>query len=344
MLFFRNDYGQGCIPEILEHMNQTNMQSHVGYGEDEICAHAKQLIQSKMVDHTVDVHFISGGTLTNQTVIKAMLRPFEAVISCDTGHIATHETGAIEDTGHKVITVPNVNGKLTPSLIQKSFDEHMLTYEHLVYPKMVYISNATEYGTVYTLDELKNIREVCDELGLYLMMDGARLGVALSTVDYTLNDLANICDVFYIGGTKNGALMGEAVVISNPELKPYFRFVMKQNGAMLAKGWLLGIQFLGLFEHDAFFGYAKQSVVLAQKIQSKLQELGYALFMKSDTNQIFVNVSKEQYQFLSENIDFEIWEKCDDHYVIRFVTSWHTSEDEVNALITYLEQAIEKKE
>lgn len=209
---------------------------------------------------------------------------------------------------------------------------------------MVYISNATEYGTVYTLDELKNIRTVCDELGLYLMMDGARLGVALSTVDYTLNDLANICDVFYIGGTKNGALMGEAVVISNPELKPYFRFVMKQNGAMLAKGWLLGIQFLGLFEHDAFFGYAKQSVVLAQKIQTKLQELGYALFMKSDTNQIFVNVSKEQYQFLSENIDFEIWEKCDDHYVIRFVTSWHTSEDEVNALITYLEQAIEKKE
>ena len=210
----------------------------------------------------------------------------------------------------------------------------MLSYEHMVYPKMVYISNATEYGTVYTLDELKNIRTVCDELGLYLMMDGARLGVALSTVDYTLNDLANICDVFYIGGTKNGALMGEAVVISNPELKPYFRFVMKQNGAMLAKG----------FEHDAFFGYAKQSVVLAQKIQSKLQELGYALFMKSDTNQIFVNVSKEQYQFLSENIDFEIWEKCDDHYVIRFVTSWHTSEDEVNALITYLEQAIEKKE
>ena len=163
-------------------------------------------------------------------------------------------------------------------------------------------------------------------------------------MDNTLNDLANICDVFYIGGTKNGALIGEAVVISNPELKPYFRFVMKQNGAMLAKGWLLGIQFLGLFEHDAFFRYAKQSVLLAQTIQSKLQELGYALFMKSDTNQIFVNVSKEQYQFLSENIDFEIWEKCDDHYVIRFVTSWHTTEDEVHALITYLEQAIEKKE
>ena len=207
-----------------------------------------------MVDHTVDVHFISGGTLTNQTVIKSMLRPFEAVISCDTGHIATHETGAIEATGHKVITVQNVNGKLTPALIQKSFDEHMLTYEHLVYPKMVYISNATEFGTVYTREELIALHEKCQELGLYLYMDGARLGAALmSGVDYSLNDLAAWCDVFYIGGTKNGALMGEAVVIINDSLKPYFRFCMKQNGAMMAKGWLLGIQIAGLFEHDAFY-------------------------------------------------------------------------------------------
>ena len=202
MLFFRNDYGQGCIPEILEQMNQTNMQSHVGYGEDEICMHAKQLIQSKMVDHTVDVHFISGGTLTNQTVIKSMLRPFEAVISCDTGHIATHETGAIEATGHKVITVQNVNGKLTPALIQKSFDEHMLTYEHLVYPKMVYISNATEFGTVYTREELIALHEKCQELGLYLYMDGARLGYGLAAdTSLTLKDYVKYCDVFYIGGT-----------------------------------------------------------------------------------------------------------------------------------------------
>ena len=343
MLFFRNDYGQGCIPEIMEYMNTTNGHSFTGYGMDVICQNAKETIKN-IFQTTMQ---ISTFQLEERLLTKpssSLLKPFEAVIACDTGHIATHETGAIEAVGHKVIPVNNYAGKINPSDIRKVFDAHMLSYEHMVYPKMVYISNATEYGTVYTLDELKNIRAVCDELGLYLMMDGARLGVALSTVDYTLNDLANICDVFYIGGTKNGALMGEAVVISNPELKPYFRFVMKQNGAMLAKGWLLGIQFLGLFEHDAFFGYAKQSVVLAQKIQSKLQELGYALFMKSDTNQIFVNVSKEQYQFLSEKIDFEIWEKCDDHYVIRFVTSWHTSEDEVNALITYLEQAVEKKE
>ena len=237
MLFFRNDYGQGCIPEIMEYMNTTNGHSFTGYGMDTICQNAKETIKKHIPDYDVDIHFLVGGTITNQTIIKACLKPFEAVIACDTGHIATHETGAIEAVGHKVIPVNNYAGKINPSDIRKVFDTHMLSYEHMVYPKMVYISNATEYGTVY-------------------MMDGARLGVALSTVDYTLNDLANICDVFYIGGTKNGALMGEAVVISNPELKPYFRFVMKQNGAMLAKGWLLGIQFLGLFEHDAFFGYS----------------------------------------------------------------------------------------
>lgn len=345
MLFFRNDYGQGCIPEILEYMNSTNGNSYTGYGMDEICQKAKQYIQSQISDYDVDIHFLVGGTITNQTIIKACLKPFEAVIACDTGHIATHETGAIEAVGHKVITVNNYAGKINPADIKKEFDEHMLTYEHMVYPKMVYISNATEYGTVYTIEELKEIRQICDELGLYLMMDGARLGVALmSGVDYTLNDLANLCDVFYIGGTKNGALIGEAVIISNPELKPYFRFMMKQNGAMLAKGWLLGIQFLGLFETDAFYTYAKHSIDLAQKIQNTLQDLGYALFMKSDTNQIFVNVTKEQFQYLIDNIDFEIWEKCDDHYVIRFVTSWHTTQEEVDSLCAYLKEAVKRKE
>lgn len=345
MLFFRNDYGQGCIPEITKLMNETNGNSYTGYGMDSICQKAMDAIKKHIPDYDVDVHFLVGGTITNQTIIKACLKPFEAVIACDTGHISTHETGAIEAVGHKVIPVSNYAGKINPSDIKKEFDKHMLTYEHMVYPKMVYISNATEYGTVYTLDELKEIRRVCDELGLYLMMDGARLGVALTSgVDYTLNDLANLCDVFYIGGTKNGALFGEAVVISNPNLKPFFRFVMKQNGAMLAKGWLLGIQFLGLFEKDVFFDYAKHSIDLAQKIQDTLQELGYALFMKSDTNQIFVNVTKEQFQYLSEKVDFEIWEKCDDHYVIRFVTSWHTTNEEVDTLCMYLKEVSYKKE
>lgn len=180
---------------------------------------------------------------------------------------------------------------------------------------------------------------MCDELGLYLMMDGARLGVALATnPGYDLNDLANICDIFYIGGTKNGALFGEAVVITNPEIKPNFRFVMKQNGAMLAKGWLLGIQFVGLFKDNAFIKYAKHELILANKIQNHLQKIGYSLYMKSDTNQIFVNVTKEQYLFLADKIDFEIWEKNDDHYVIRFVTSWNTSEEEVQQLCDLLDQ------
>lgn len=339
MLFFRNDYGQGCIPEIIEIMNSTNGNSYTGYGQDEICQHAKKYIQSYILDYDVDIHFLVGGTITNQTIVKHVLKPYEAVIAVDSGHIATHETGAIEAIGHKVIPVENHNGKIKVDDIKKVFDTHMLTYEHMVYPKMVYISNSTEYGTVYTKEELLDIRKMCDELGLYLMMDGARLGVALATnPGYDLNVLANICDIFYIGGTKNGALFGEAVVITNPEIKPNFRFVMKQNGAMLAKGWLLGIQFVGLFKDNAFIKYAKHELILANKIQNHLQKIGYSLYMKSDTNQIFVNVTKEQYLFLADKIDFEIWEKNDDYYVIRFVTSWNTSEEEVQQLCDLLDQ------
>ena len=334
MLFFRNDYGQGCIPEILEQMNQSNMQSHVGYGEDEICMHAKQLIQSKMVDHTVDVHFISGGTLTNQTVIKSMLRPFEAVISCDTGHIATHETGAIEATGHKVITVQNVNGKLTPALIQKSFDEHMLTYEHLVYPKMVYISNATEFGTVYTREELTALHEKCQELGLYLYMDGARLGAALmSGIDYSLNDLAAWCDVFYIGGTKVGAMMGEAVVFSGMKAPKYFFTNVKRHGALLAKGRMLGIQFDTLFTDELYFKISRHAIAMATRIRSIFEKHGIAIAYDSPTNQQFVVLSPALYEAISQKVAFEIWERKSEHEIIcRFVTSWATKEEELDEL------------
>lgn len=340
MLFFRNDYGQSCIQDIVDEFTAIQDQSFVGYGEDAISLKAKELIQSKMPDHQVDIQFISGGTLTNQTVIKSILRPFEAVISCDTGHIATHETGAIEATGHKVITVNNVNGKLTPDLIQKTFDEHMLTYEHLVYPKLVYISNATEFGTVYTRDELVSIHEKCQELGLYLYIDGARLGAALTSgIDYGINDIASWADVFYIGGTKNGAMMGEAVVIVNDALKPFFRFCMKQNGAMMAKGWMLGVQFLGLFKNDAFFTCAKHANRYASQIQDSLFALKYPVLMKSDTNQIFPVVTKSEYDYLKDKVDFEIWEESGNSLVIRFVTSWHTSKEEVDQLIEFLKQA-----
>ena len=344
MLFFRNDYGQGCIPEILALLEQANQVSCNGYGQDDYCEQASALIQSKMPDTEVDVHFVMSGTLTNQTILKHILRSFEAVISPDTGHIATHETGAIEATGHKVVIVPNSAGKLNAAMIRKTYNGHMLQYEHMVYPKAVYISNATELGTVYTRKELEEIRAVCDELDLYLMMDGARIGSALmSGVDYTLNDIAKWCDIFSIGGTKNGALFGEAVCISNAVLKPYFRFVMKQNGAMLAKGWLLGLQFIGLFQKDAFYKVAAHENKLAQQLQSHAMELGYPLFMKSDTNLVFLVVTPAELEYLRARVDFEIWDYWNDDIVIRFVTSFHTTPEEVEYLGVYLEEAKEKE-
>ena len=344
MLSFRNDYSEGCIPEILELLQKTNGTKYDGYGLDIECKKAKEMIQAKMPDTNADIHFLVGGTQTNLTIIKAALRSYEAVIACDSGHIALHETGAIEATGHKVITVSNTNGKITSSEVKKAYDAHMLTYEHMVYPKMVYISNATEFGTVYSLHELKDLRNICDQLGMYLMMDGARLGVALmSGVDYTLNDVAKYCDVFTIGGTKNGALFGEAVVIVNPELKKNFRFVMKQTGAMLAKGWLLGLQFQALFEKDTLFMYADYEIRLAQLIQKKLHELRYPLFMKSETNQVFPLVTSEQFEFLSKYIDFEVWEKRDNFYVIRFATGFSTKKEDIDQLFVYLKEAAELK-
>ena len=334
MLFFRNDYGQGCIPEIMEYMNTTNGHSFTGYGMDAICQNAKETIKKHIPDYDVDIHFLVGGTITNQTIIKACLKPFEAVIACDTGHIATHETGAIEAVGHKVIPVNNYAGKINPSDIRKVFDTHMLSYEHMVYPKMVYISNATEYGTVYTLDELKNIRTVCDELGLYLMMDGARLGVALSTVDYTLNDLANICDVFYIGGTKVGALFGEAVVITNPCLKQDFRYCIKQKGGMLAKGRLLGVQFLELFKDGLYFEISKHAIDMAMLLKDGLKEKGYEFFMDSDTNQQFIIVEDAKLQEIRQKYGVTYQERYDEtHSVIRLCTSWATKEKNVKAFL-----------
>ncbi len=333
MLFFRNDYGQGCIPEILDLLIKTNDENNTGYGLDSYTQKAIALIKAEMPEVDVDVHFITGGTLTNQTIIKHVLRPYEACIACDSGHISTHETGSIEAVGHKVIEVGNSNGKILPNQIRKCFEQHMLTYEHMVYPKLVYISNSTEFGTVYTREEFEQIHQVCKELGLYLMMDGARLSQALmSDVDYTLNDIAKWCDIFYIGGTKNGTLFGEAVVISNPQLKPFFRFNLKQNGGMMAKGWLLGIQFIGLFENGKFYENGKHANTQAKKIQDQLIELKYPLLMKSDTNQIFPVVNKAQFEYLKKEVDFEIWEEREDCTVIRLVTSWHTSEIDIQSL------------
>lgn len=340
MVFFRNDYGEGCIEPIAKLLAQANEQSNPGYGEDQYSGRAAQLIQSKLPDVPSDIHFIVSGTLTNIVMIRHVLKPYEAVICCDTAHINQHEAGAIEVSGHKMITVPNVNGKLTAALIERVVESYKNSPNMYLIPRLVYISNATELGTVYTRQELEKISQICKERDLLLMMDGARIGPALmSGIDYSLNDIAKWCDLFSIGGTKNGALFGEAVVIPNNELKPYFRYVQKQSGAILAKGWLIGLQFIGLFENDDFYKCAGYANKLAAKIQNKIIELGYPLFMRSATNQVFVVLNPAQHEYIRQKVDCEVWETWDESIIIRLVTSWHTSEENVDELCQILEDA-----
>lgn len=340
MIFFRNDYGEGCIEPIMKLLREANEESNPGYGEDEYSDKAKALIQSKLPDVPADIHFIVSGTLTNIVMIRHVLKPYEAVICVDTAHIAQHEAGAIEVGGHKLIIVPNVNGKITAAQIRKTLDQYAEDTNAYLVPKMVYISNATEMGTVYTRQEFEEISALCREKDLYLMMDGARIGPALmSGIDYSLNDIAKWTDLFSVGGTKNGALFGEAVLIVNDSIKPYFRYVQKQSGAILAKGWLIAMQFIGLFEQDAFYKCAGYSNQLAQEVQNEVIRLGYPLFMKSTTNQVFVVLTQEEYDYLKERVDFEIWTHWDEKLVIRLVTSWHTRKEDVNKLCQYLQLA-----
>lgn len=342
MIFFRNDYGEGCIEPIMNLLAAANGESNPGYGEDTYCEKARVLIQSKLPDVPADIHFIVSGTLTNIVMIRHVLKPYETVLCADTAHIAQHEAGAIEVSGHKLITLPNSNGKLTASIITKTLTAYREDANAYLIPKLVYISNSTELGTVYTRQEFEEISKVCRENGLYLMMDGARAGQALmSGIDYSLNDIAKWTDIFSIGGTKNGALFGEAVVITNDNLKPYFRYVQKQSGAILAKGWLIGMQFIGLFENDDFYKCAKYSNELACTIQNEVIRLGFPLFMKSSTNQVFIVLNQIQYAYLKERVDFTIWTRWDDCIVIRLVCSWHTKREDVTKLCQYLQLAMD---
>ena len=342
MIFFRNDYGEGCIKPIMTLLAQANEQSNPGYGVDQYSQKAADLIRKKLGDTAADIHFIVSGTLTNIVMIRHVLRPYEAVLCTDTAHILQHEAGAVEASGHKIISIPNSTGKLTAAAIQKTVESIHNDPNAFIVPKLVYISNATELGTVYTREEIDAICEVCRHYGLYLMIDGARLGQALmSGIDYTLADLAKWADLFSIGGTKNGALFGEAVVIVNDELKPYFRYVQKQSGAILAKGWLIGLQFIGLFENDEFFECAKYSNDLAQKIQDEAISLGYPLFMRSTTNQVFLVLNQVQFDYLKDKVDFETWTYWDQNIVIRLVTSWHTSKQAVSTLCQYFQLAMD---
>lgn len=334
MYSFKTDYTEGAHPRILNALIETNLEQEEGYGEDRYSLQAVELIKQRLGRTDVAVHLLTGGTQTNLIAISAFLRPHEAAISASTGHIFTHETGAIEATGHKVLTVDTEDGKLTPALIKTVLDYH--TDEHMVKPKLVYISNSTEIGTIYKKDELREISEFCRENKLILFMDGARLGSALCSNenDLELSDLPGLTDAFYIGGTKNGALLGEALIICRDDLKEDFRFHMKQKGALLAKGRLLGIQFLELFRDNLFFDLARHANHMADLLRTELIKTGVKFLTDSPSNQIFPILPNAVIAELQSMFAFHVWEKVDeDHSAIRLVTSWATKEEAVTSFI-----------
>lgn len=330
---FKNDYSEGAHPAILQKLVETNLTQTVGYGEDEFCDEARELIK-KQLKKEAEIHFVSGGTQANLIVISSILKPYESVIAAETGHIAVHETGAIEATGHKINTIATSDGKISATQIEKVLKLH--TDEHMVKPKMVYISNSTEVGSVYTKTELKSIYNFCQENNLILFVDGARLGSALtsSKCDLTLEDMANLCDVFYIGGTKNGALIGEAIVFNKLDLNENFRFHIKQKGGMLAKGRLIGIQFSELFRNDLFFEMGKHANKMAEKLAKNISNKGFEFLTEPSSNQIFPIFPNELIAKLQHHFEFFVWEKIDEEKsAIRLVTSWATSEEKVEYFI-----------
>ena len=338
MVRFECDYAEGAHPQILERLVETNFEQTKGYGEDEHCENARRIIRCLCENETVDVHFLVGGTQTNTTVISSILRPHQGVISAITGHINAHETGAIESTGHKVLALPPENGKLTAAQVQQTYDDHWndTNHEHIVQPGMVYISNPTEGGTIYSKSEIQVLSNVCRKCNLPLFMDGARLGYGLAAEgnDLTLPDIAKMCDVFYIGGTKIGALFGEAVVITNDAMKKDFRYLIKRHGGMLAKGRLLGIQFETLLENGLYFDISLHAVQMGMMIRDAFKSKGYSFLCESPTNQQFPILTNEQIRLFSQKYAFELWTKIDENTTaVRFCTSWATCEDDVRALI-----------
>ena len=337
MIYFHNDYNEGCHCKILDKLIATNLEQTTGYGEDQYCAQAADRIRKVCGRNDLAVHFLVGGTQANLTVIAAALRPHQAALGATSAHINVHETGAVEATGHKVLSVPSADGKITAAQVRNTVEMHRASgsFEHEAQPKLVYISNPTELGTIYSLSELEELSATCKEFGLYLFLDGARLGYGLAAAgnDVTMADLARLCDVFYIGGTKVGALFGEAVVISNPAIKEDFRYLIKQRGAMLAKGRLLGIQFDVLMEDNLYFELGAHGVRLADKIRDTLNEIGVSYLVSSPTNQIFPIFSDAFLNELGKKFVFTEMERVDEsHRAVRFCTSWASTEENVDAL------------
>lgn len=347
MLYFNCDYNEGAHEAVLKRLVETNMEQTSGYGCDDYCMMARKLIREKCKCEDAAVEFLVGGTQTNATVIKAALRPHQGVIAADTGHVSVHETGAIEAVGHKVLALKSSDGKISAKQIEECYLNHVNdeAYEHMVKPKMVYISQPTELGTIYSLDELTEISKVCRTNGLYLFVDGARLGYAMAAKgnDVTFEDMARLCDVFYIGGTKVGMLFGEAVVITKSELKEEFRYIMKQSGAMLAKGRLLGLQFLTMFENDLYIKVSKHADLMADKIRETLDKCNVEYWVNNTTNQIFPILEDSVLEKLRENIVYSYQLRIDEkRSAVRFCTSWATKEENVVKLCEDFEKILDQ--
>lgn len=343
MILFASDYEEGAHPSILKRMEEINFTQHPGYSEDEICEGAREKIRALCKKPDADVHFLVGGTQTNATVIRSILRPHQGVLCAESGHINVHETGAIEASGHKVLPLAGKDGKICADQVRCYVKAHYEdgSFEHIVQPGMVYISHPTEVGTLYTKSELSELSAACKELGLPLFLDGARLGYGLMSdaATLTLEDIAEYTDVFYIGGTKVGALFGEAVVITAEELKKDFRYLIKQGGGMLAKGWLLGLQFDTLFSDGLYFHIAGRADELAMRLKEAFLKKGYQLLFDSFTNQQFPVIPEEHLEKLKDRYGWTEWERTDeDHLAVRFCTSWATEEEAVEALIADIEK------
>ena len=335
MIGFNSDYQEGCHPDILRRLAETNLEQTPGYGTDDYCAQAAGLIRRRFACPDAAVHFLVGGTQANLVVIASALRPYEGVLCADTGHINTHETGAVEAAGHKVLALPGKDGRITSAQVSVAV-ALQADDEHTVRPGMVYISLSTELGTLYSKAQLSDLYQTCHQLGLYLFIDGARLGYALASPlnDLACEDIPRFCDAFTIGGTKVGALCGEAVVLVNPALQPRFRYMMKQRGSMLAKGRLLGLQFATLLEDDRYLTIARHAVDEAQRLRQALRDRQIPLLIDSPTNQLFPILTDAQLEALEAAFDFNVWERMDEqHTAIRLCTSWATPSENVDALI-----------
>ncbi|WP_018703692.1 threonine aldolase family protein [Anaeromusa acidaminophila] len=332
MYSFKNDYSEGAHPRLLAALGACNFEQAEGYGLDRYTQAAVKLLKQLVENETVQIHLLSGGTQTNLTALAAFLRPHEAAVAAQSGHILVHETGAIEATGHKVLSVPSIDGKVSPAAVEAMVLSH--GDEHMVKPRLLYLSQPTEIGTLYSALELQELKNLCERLDLYLYVDGARLGSALCAPgnDVDLPELCRLADAFYIGGTKNGALLGEALVIVKEELKKDFRYQMKQKGALLAKGQVMGVQFQELFRDGLYFELARRANALAARLRQAIAEAGYSLLAPTVTNQVFPVLPNQLIAKLEEKFSFYVWEAVDEsHSAIRLVTSWATEEAAVEA-------------